>query len=292
MKSIAIIGAGAIGSALGALLRRAGHQITLIGRAAQVEAIRRDGLRVDGARGAFTVRVAAAETLDFRPELALLTVKTQDVVDAVQANRTFLDGVPLVSFQNGVRSDELLASVLSPQQLISAVVNIHATYLLAGTVTLLYPGPLVIGRPFGPNDAQTEAVAAVLRAAVPTSLSDDIRGVHWLKLIVNLNNAFPALSNATFHQIYADPALRLLAVKVMLEGLRVAKRAGIRLSSLPDTPATLIYLIEWLPLRLAAVVAAAKARRFQGISPSSRAIPQKPLMPANSKPAPTKAENA
>jgi 2-dehydropantoate 2-reductase len=263
MKSIAIIGAGAIGSALGALLRRAGHQITLIGRAAQVEAIRRDGLRVDGARGAFTVRVAAAETLDFRPELALLTVKTQDVVDAVQANRTFLDGVPLVSFQNGVRSDELLASVLSPQQLISAVVNIHATYLLAGTVTLLYPGPLVIGRPFGPNDAQTEAVAAVLRAAVPTSLSDDIRGVHWLKLIVNLNNAFPALSNATFHQIYADPALRLLAVKVMLEGLRVAKRAGIRLSSLPDTPATLIYLIEWLPLRLAAVVAAAKARRFE-----------------------------
>ena len=263
MKNIAIIGAGAIGSALGALLCRAGHQVTLIARAAQVEAIRRDGLRVDGARGAFTVRVAAAEALDFRPELVLLTVKTQDVVDAVQANRAFLEGVPLVTFQNGVRSDELLAGLLLPQQIVSAVVNIHATYLVPGTVTLLYPGPVVIGRPFGANDAQTEAIAAALRDAVPTSLSRDIRGVHWLKLIVNLNNAFPALSNATFHQIYADPALRLLAVKVMLEGLRVAKRGGIRLRSLPDTPAALIYLIEWLPLRLAAAIAAAKARRFE-----------------------------
>jgi len=263
MKDIAIIGAGAIGSALGALLSRAGYQVSLIGRPAQVEAIRRDGLRVDGARGAFTVRVAAAQALDFRPELALLTVKTQDVVDAVQANRDFLVGVPLVSFQNGVRSDELLAGVLSPRQLLSAVVNIHATYLDPGTVTLLYPGPVVIGRPFGRNDAQTEAVAAVLRAAVPTSVSDDIRGVHWLKLIVNLNNAFPALCNATFHRIYADPALRLLAVQVMLEGLRVAKRAGIRLRSLPDTPAALIYLMQWLPLRLAARLAAAKARRFE-----------------------------
>jgi 2-dehydropantoate 2-reductase len=263
MTRIAIIGAGAIGSALGALLHRAGRKVTLIGRPEQVGAIRRDGLRVDGALGAFGVPIAAAEALDFRPELAFLTVKTQDVLAAVQANLAFLTGVPLVTFQNGVRSDELIATVLPAQQLVSAVVNIHANYLTPGTVTVLYPGPLVIGRPFGPNDARVEAIAAILCDAVPTALSDNIRGVHWLKLIVNLNNAFPALTNATFQQIYADPALRQLAVRVMLEGLRVAKQAGIRLESLPDTPAALIQLIEWLPLRLAAMVLAAKARRLE-----------------------------
>ncbi len=263
MTRIAIIGAGAIGSALGALLCRAGHGVTLIGRSAQVSAIRRDGLRVDGSLGSFTVRIAAAEALDFRPELAFLTVKTQDVLAAVQANLAFLAGVSLVTFQNGVRSDALLATILPPRELVSAVVNIHANYLTPGTVTLLYPGPLVIGRPFGPNDAPVEAIAAILRDAVPTTLSQNIRGVHWLKLIVNLNNAFPALTNATFHQIYADPELRQLAVRVMLEGLRVAKKAGIRLESLPDTPAALIQLIEWLPLRLAAMVLAAKARRME-----------------------------
>jgi 2-dehydropantoate 2-reductase len=263
MTRIAIIGAGAIGCALGALLRRAGQDVTLIGRPAQVAAIRRDGLHVDGALGSFTVAIPAAEALDFRPELAFLMVKTQDVLAAVQANLAFLTGVPLVTFQNGVRSDALVATLLPPHEIVSAVVNIHANYLTPGTVTVLYPGPLVIGRPFGPNDARVEAVAAILRKAVPTSLSHNIRGVHWLKLIVNLNNAFPALTDATFHRIYADPDLREIAVTVMLEGVRVAKQAGIRLESLPDTPAALIRLIEWFPLRLAAMVLAAKARRME-----------------------------
>jgi len=263
MTDIAIIGAGAIGGALGALLARAGHRVTLIGRPAQVAAIRRDGLRVDGALGAFTVPIAAAEALDFRPELAFLTVKTQDVLGAVRANQAFLDGVPLVTFQNGVRSDALVATVLPPRQLVSAVVNIHANYLSPGAVTLLYPGPLVVGRPFGPNDASVRAIAALLRSAFPTRVSDNIAGVHWLKLIVNLNNAFPALINATIHEVFADAGLRRLAVLVMLEGVQVARRAGIRLESLPDTSAALIRLVEWLPLRLAAMVAAAKARRLE-----------------------------
>jgi len=263
MTRIAIIGAGAIGSALGALLCRAGRNVTLIGRSAHVGAIRSGGLRVDGALGSFTVPMAASEALDFRPDLAFLTVKTQDVLAALQANMAFLAGVPVVTFQNGVRSDALVATVVPPRQLISAVVNIHANFLAPGLVTVIYPGPLLIGRPFGPNDAEVEALAAILRDAVPTKVSANIHGAHWLKLIVNLNNAFPALTNATFHQILADPGLRQLAVKVMLEGLRVAKRAGIRLESLPDTPAALIHLIDWLPLRLAAAVAAAKARRME-----------------------------
>jgi len=263
MTGIAIIGAGAIGSALGALLSRAGHKVTLIGRSAQVDAIRREGLHVEGALGAFTVPIAAAEALAFRPEFALLSVKTQDVLAALRANLPFLDGVPLVTFQNGVRSDALVATVVPATQIVSVVVNIHANYLTPGTVTLLYPGPLVVGRPFGPNDAQVEAIAAILRDAAPTTLSHNIRGVHWLKLIVNLNNAFPALTNATFREIYSYPDLRRFAVRVMLEGLRVAKRAGIRLESLPDTPVALIQSMQWLPLWLAAAVAAAKARRME-----------------------------
>ncbi|MHB8668845.1 MAG: ketopantoate reductase family protein [Burkholderiales bacterium] len=263
MTRIAIIGAGAIGSALGALLSRAGQDVRLIGSAAQVDAIRRDGLHVDGALGDFNVRIEAAEALDYRPDLACLTVKTQDVVAAVRANLAFLADVPLVTFQNGVQSDALVASVLPAPNIVSAVVNIHANYLTPGSVTLLYPGPLVIGRPFAPNDAAVAAIAAILRYAVPTRISDNIRGVHWLKLIVNLNNAFPALTNTSFHAIYDDPGLRQLAVQVMLEGVQVARRAGIRLESLPDTPAALIRLIGWLPLRLAALVAAAKARRME-----------------------------
>lgn len=112
-------------------------------------------------------------------------------------------------------------------------------------MTILYPGPLVIGRPFMPNDAQVEEVAALLRQAVATTVSNNIYGAHWLKLIVNLNNAFPALINTAFHQVYADPYLRQLVVQVMREGLRVAKQAGIRLESLPDTSARLPAWLTW-----------------------------------------------
>lgn len=74
---IAIIGSGAVGSALGALLARNQHDITLIGRPAHVDAIHRQrGLQVDGYLGEFTVPIKAATSLDFRPDLALLTVKT------------------------------------------------------------------------------------------------------------------------------------------------------------------------------------------------------------------------
>jgi 2-dehydropantoate 2-reductase len=263
MPRIAIIGAGAIGSVLGALLSRAGQEVTLIGRSEHVDSIHRDGLHVEGAFGSFVVPVAAAVALDFQPDFAFLTVKTQDVVAAVQANMRFLTEAPVVTFQNGVRSDELVATLLPRTQIISAIVTLNASYLTPGTVTALYPGSLVIGRPFGPPDSQVEAVAAMLGRVTATRVSTNIAGAHWLKLIINLNNALPALTNMTLRQLYAEPYLRQLAVQLMREGLHVVKRAGIRLESLPDASTTLIQVLARLPVPLAAVVLATKARRVE-----------------------------
>ncbi len=267
MVRIAIIGAGAVGSVFGALLDRAGQDVTLIARPAHVAAMRRQGLRVDGYLGSFTAPVAAAEVLDFRPDLALLAVKTQDVLGALRGNLAFLAGVPLVTLQNGVRSDELAASLLPAQQIVGGVVSTLAIYLNPGSVTLGYPGPLVIGRPGGPRDAQVEAVAGVLGQAVPTRVTDNVRGARWLKLIVNLNNALPAATNLAMTEVYADPFLRRLAVMMMREGLRVAARAGILLESLPDVSVTLARLVSVLPVGVAANVAGAKARRFAAGQP-------------------------
>lgn len=262
MSRIAIIGAGAIGSALGALLCRAGQDVTLIARREHVQAIQRDGLHVDGALGAFTVAIASAEALDFRPELVFVAVKTQDVQAAVQANRSWLSNIPVVTLQNGVRSDTLAASVLPPGQLISAVVNLSATYLRPGAVTVVYPGALVVGRPFSLPDAQLDEVAALLRTVVPTTVSYNIHGAHWLKLIGNLNNAFPALTNLVLQEICANAYMCRLAVRVMREGLRVAWRAGIRLASIPDAPVLLFRLLGFLPVPLAAKLMAARVRRL------------------------------
>lgn len=267
IRRIAVIGAGAVGSALGALLHRAGQSVVLIARPGHTAAIRQDGIRVDGDTGDFIAAVEATETLDFRPELALLTVKTQDVVAAVKANQTFLSDVPVVTFQNGVRSDELVASILPREQILSAVVLMHVTYLLPGKVTVVYQGKLILGRPFGPRDSKLEDVAHILNQAVPTRVTDNIQGAHWLKLIVNLNNALPAITNFTMNQVYANTSLRNLAVGLMREGLRVIGRANIRLGSLPEVSVGLTRLINWMPSGIAGRIATAKVRRLTTVWP-------------------------
>ncbi len=141
---IAIVGSGAIGSTFGALLARSGQGVTLVGRPEHVAVIRRDGLRVDGALGDFTVPVAAAEALTFRPDLALLAVKTQDVAAAVQDNLAFLTGVPVLTCQNGVRSDDIVAERLPRETIVSAVVSTNATYVPPGWVTVAYLDMLIV----------------------------------------------------------------------------------------------------------------------------------------------------
>ncbi len=165
MRRIAIIGAGAIGSSLGGLLGRAGHDVTLIGRSAHVDAVRTGGLHVDGVLGSFTVNVAASESLQAPPDLVFLTVKSQDVAAAVQANATVLAGASIVTFQNGVRSDELVRSCGARSRTRGSRAsssNFHASFLEPGQVTILYAGPLVVGRPFGANDAELDAIAGIL----------------------------------------------------------------------------------------------------------------------------------
>ena len=263
IQKVAIIGAGAVGCGLGFLLNRAGREVTLIGRADQVEAIRTDGLQVEGYAGEHTLKIPAAEKLDFKPDLVLLAVKTHDVVGALRENLAYLTGTPLTTLQNGIRSDELVAELLSKEQIISAVVLLHANYLAPGSVTLMYEGGLIVGRPFGPRDALLEQVTDLLNQATRTRISDNIRGAHWLKLITNLNNALPALIDGTFHQVYADSFLASLAIRIMREGLKTARKAGIRLESLPEVSVNLTRLINFLPIKLAAQVAAARVGRMK-----------------------------
>jgi 2-dehydropantoate 2-reductase len=258
---IVVIGAGAVGSALGALLHRMGRDVVLIARPEHVAAIRQNGLQVDGVAGSFVARLAAAEALDYRPDLALLTVKAQDVASAVKANQAFLNDVPIVTFQNGVRSDEAVAEILPRDEIISAVVTMNAAYLEPGKVTVAIQGNLVIGRPFIPRDPKLEEVAQILNQAIPTRITDNIQGVHWMKLIINLNNALPALTGYSMKQVYADGYLSRLAVGIMREGQRAIRRATIRLEPLPEVSVALNRFLSFIPLGIAARIVAGKYQR-------------------------------
>jgi 2-dehydropantoate 2-reductase len=126
---IAVIGAGAIGSIIGGLLCKAGEDITLVGRKAHVDAINRNGLILDAPDERAVIRVKAAENLDFKPDLALLTAKTQDVESSVRKAQSFLSRALIVTTQNGVQSDDIVAGILGKENIISGVVLYNCEFL-------------------------------------------------------------------------------------------------------------------------------------------------------------------
>lgn len=228
---IAVVGAGAIGSYLGARLSVAGHDVTLVGRAEHVAAIAARGLTLRDTRtGAVSHHALRAVTaLAERPDLILLTVKTQDVTAACAAIADVAGGVPVVAAQNGVRGDDLAASALGREVVLGAVVMCAATYLRPGEVSVEFPGWLVLGEPFGPVTVRTRAVAALLDAALPTHVARDIARVRWSKLVANLNNGVAAATGLTLPEIARTPEGRRISLHLMREGVQVARAAGIQL---------------------------------------------------------------
>jgi 2-dehydropantoate 2-reductase len=252
---IVVIGAGAVGSVIGGLLARAGEDVTLIARQAHAEAIRAKGLRIEGILGELTVAVKAAEALDFRPDLALLAVKTQDVESACRPISAYLHDAPVVTLQNGVRSDEMVASLLPRENIISGVVLFNAQFLKPGEVTYARGGLLVIGEAFGANGQRVKDIQTLLGRAIRTEISGDIRGAHWTKLLVNnLANGLEAMTGLSVSECLRQPGLRKIGALALKEGYRAMQRAGLRLAPLPGIPAPVLMFIIRSPLPVAAWV--------------------------------------
>ncbi len=248
---IAVIGAGAIGSVIGGLLSKAGEDVTLIGRKLHVAAINQNGLILDGESGKTVIQVKAAENLDFKPDLALLTVKTQDVESSVRNVQLFLSDALLVTMQNGVQSDDIVAGLLGKENIISSVVTFNGEFLESGKA--LYSSPLsktvlLIGEPFGAKGNRLQSLSVLFNKALPTDISEDIRGAHWTKLLWNLITAVPAVTGLSYQEGNHYPQIRELNINLMKEGLEVIKLAGIKTVPVPGFPLSLMETMAKMPL--------------------------------------------
>ena len=236
---IAVIGAGAIGSVIGGLLSKAGEDVTLIGRKPHVDAINQNGLILDGESGRIVIQVKAAENLDFKPDLVLLTVKAQDVVSSVRKAQVFLSDTQVVTMQNGVRSDDQAAGLLGKGNIISSVVTFNGQFLEPGKALYSIPfskTAVLIGEPFGNKGNRLQALSALLNKAIGTDISEDIRAAHWTKLIWNLQTAVPAVTGLSYQDSYQYPKVRELTIDLLKEGLKVVKAAGIKTMDVPGLP--------------------------------------------------------
>ena len=231
---IAVMGAGAVGCFYGALLARAGHEVVLIGRPAHVQAVERDGLRLEMQGFDQRLRVAAStEAAAVQGAgLVLFCVKSTDTETAAAQLRPHLaPGALLLSLQNGVDNAERLRAVLPAHEVAATVVYVATGMAGPGHVRHHGRNELVMER-----SRQGEAVARLLNAAgVPTELSDDVRGALWAKLIVNCAyNALSAITQLPYGRLAQGVGVNEMLRDVVAECLAVARADGVQVPGDPD----------------------------------------------------------
>lgn len=249
---IAVIGAGAIGGVIAAYLKKAGEEVVLIGRGPQVDVINTQGLTIEGVVAKETIKVPALTRMDKPYELVIFAVKTQDLEEAFAANSEYLETGLVLTTQNGVQADNILSSHFEADRQLSSIVMFGATYIRPGVITLNFEGDWIIGRPQGPLDPTTHAIAAVLNKSFKMVPSCEIMGQKYLKLFVNFNNCIPALIGKSMQETFSDIDLCRLSIMLLKEGVGIVSQANIKLVSLPDFPKERIYGLVNMPIGEAA----------------------------------------
>lgn len=189
-----VFGAGALGSAVGGFMAKAGHAVTLIGRDAHMTAIVNRGLRITGIWGEHHITgVDARTTLEGVEvgsfDLVLVAVKSYDTLAAAQAVAPVVGPRTLVcAYQNGLGNAEAIASVIGWERTIGARAIFGVVVREPGWIDItVIANPTALGT-YHESTSETrvqEIVSAMDAAGLPTVYTDRIRTVLWGKVAYN-----------------------------------------------------------------------------------------------------------
>jgi len=241
---IGVMGAGAVGCYYGALLAQAGHQITLIARPHHAEAIARQGLILERQGRSTPIKLqASADPAALQgAALILFCVKSTDTQSAGAAMAPYIGpATRLLSLQNGVDNATRLAEQLQ-RPVEPAVVYVAAEMAGAGHVRHHGRGELVLG----PAPGAAELAAMFAAASIPATLSDNVIGALWAKLILNCAyNALSALARQPYGRLVAAAGVNDVIRDVVEECLAVAASANIVIPG--DIWASVRQIAETMP---------------------------------------------
>jgi 2-dehydropantoate 2-reductase len=244
MRPILIAGAGAIGSVMAAMLRRAGHEVAMLGRENHLDAIARDGLRVSGLFGEHLTRgfrlASDPSRLEGPFDLVLLTVKAYDTASVADRLRHLLaaDGL-IVSMQNGVGNLDVLVERFGASRVIGGRVMLGAEISAPGAVyATVFGEPIAIGPSALANrehcarlfERAREVATMITAAGIPTEACEDIAPLLWTKLFYNAAlNPLGALLRLTYGALAEDPDLRAIMDEVIEEAFAVTSALDVPL---------------------------------------------------------------
>jgi 2-dehydropantoate 2-reductase len=266
-RTIGIAGAGSIGCFVGGMLAAGGRRVALLARPRAIAEIEANGLRPTSFEG-FDQTIAASQfALSENPSVfgdagvVLVTVKSADTADMADAiARHAPPDVVIVSLQNGVGNVAVLRNRLPGRRVLGGMVPFNVIALGNGRFHRATSGDIVIAQ----DEAQTaEKLSAPGLKMRPT---DNIDGVQWGKLVLNLNNALNALADLPLRRQLGLRAWRRLFADQMAEGLAAIRAEGIKPVSPTPIPVSLMPPL----LRLPNFIFEAMLGRTMKIDPEAR----------------------
>jgi 2-dehydropantoate 2-reductase len=235
-KRIAIFGAGAAGSYIGAFLTREGHDITLIDMWGQhVDAMNEKGLSVSGAQGPFTVPVRAihltnAINITEPFDMIFLAVKSYDTEWASHCIKRFLSPTGVVINSQNCMNDRLTASIVGFERQVACVMS-------SITVALWEPGHVNrggrpgrerghdvfrVGELHGQITPRVQEIASMLSCIDGSHATSNIWGERWSKLTTNsVGNPVGALTGQGAQTFAQNPRARMIQVHIAKETCQV-----------------------------------------------------------------------
>jgi 2-dehydropantoate 2-reductase len=229
---ICVVGVGAVGGYFGGKLARAGFDVTFISRGQTLEVLQKDGLRIKSYAGDFSIKKPKVAH-DFKvladADLILLCVKsycTKEVAKAMQ--RVISDKTVIVSLQNGIENEDILADILGTDKVIGSVVFITSSMPEPGLINHTSYGKIMLGEL---NGKETERVRKIeklfLDAAVPAGVTLSIKKELWKKLMLNIPyNGFTALVRGPLKNYFDVPEAQECFWRAMKEVQAVAQMEG------------------------------------------------------------------
>jgi 2-dehydropantoate 2-reductase len=228
----AILGAGAIGSIIGAHLARAGHSVTMLARGRRAQQLQADGLRIKGLTEFSVTAQVQSDPSQFRgADVLIVATKTPGTAAALEALRAADIGVAF-SLQNGLWKNEALAQAFGAQRVLGALANTSGELLPSGEVLFTRNVNVFIGELGGGLSERAQRIAHMIDASgVRSTAVPDILSREWAKFVgwVGLMTMAVTTRAATWRYL-ADPGCAVVLVRLVREMLALAKASGVRLS--------------------------------------------------------------
>ena len=236
--TFAIMGSGGMGGYIGAKLTQAGYEVSFIARGAHLEAMKNNGLKIEGPDEAFVIDPiqATSDPRDIGPvDFVIFCVKLWDTEAAGEQCRDLVGpDTAVLSMQNGVDPEPVLSGILGREHVMGAVSEIGANIIEPGFVRRFTPFAIIR---FGEFDQIRSARSiqfseAITAAKFEADYVDSINLTIWDKFLWLVGaSALNCVTRQPFGPVREDPDTRALLRQIMEEVMSVANAKGISLTN-------------------------------------------------------------